>query len=65
MQMDSRNAVRVAKAISESCQKHPLGLLRVGEGKEYGGVHANVFSSFPIRQRVVERTLAKPGKPAF
>lgn len=37
----------------------PWVLLRVRESKEYGGVYANVFSSFLIQQCVVEGTLAK------
>lgn len=38
--MDSRNAVRVAKAISEPCQKHPVGFAKGKESKGDGGVYA-------------------------
>lgn len=43
MQIDSRNVLPVAKAISESCQKHPLGFAKGRESKGYGGVYVNVF----------------------
>lgn len=43
MQMDSRNVVRVAKAISKSCQKQPLGFAQGRESKGCGGVDVDVF----------------------
>lgn len=35
---------RVAKAISESCQKRPMGFAKGRESKGCGGVYVSVFS---------------------
>lgn len=57
--MDSRNAVRVAKAISEPCQKHPVGFAKGKESKGDGGVYAKCVLKLSYQQCVVEITLAK------